>query len=312
MKKCLYLFFLLFLLILVCDGVDASSGRLRNDSIKTCNGITYGKHSKDNHWHIAKESNGKYYATGGAIYNDPCNSNNHTSNNNSKSNVNQSSNSKSNDNNKTKKIQKSSDNTLKTIIIDGKKFDATTNDSIEYDTLKEKVNIDAVVNDNKSKYEIKNNSKLLAGKNKIIIEVTAENGNVKTYNIDVIRKVILSSDTGIKVIINDEEIHFDDYKATVNVGSSVKKANVDYTLSDKKATVEIGKTGELKNGNNILNIKVTAEDGSKQKYEITIYRYSKVEEVIYTILGFSIIGGIGYGIYYFIKKIKNKYCNFIQ
>ena len=79
-----YTTFLLIMFIACNLNVNASSGRLRKDSIKTCNGVTYGQHSSDNHWHIASEnSDGSYSATGNPIYSDPCNYSDNSSSNNS-------------------------------------------------------------------------------------------------------------------------------------------------------------------------------------------------------------------------------------
>lgn len=52
--------------------VNASSGKLRSSSITSCNGVTYGQHSSDNHWHIAKKTENGYYPEGDAIYSNPC------------------------------------------------------------------------------------------------------------------------------------------------------------------------------------------------------------------------------------------------
>ena len=74
MKK-LLLMWLCFCLFIT--NVSASSGALRNDSIKTCpDGIQYGQHGSDNHWHIAeytpRDKGSNYSALGDPIYSDPC------------------------------------------------------------------------------------------------------------------------------------------------------------------------------------------------------------------------------------------------
>lgn len=58
---------------IVIFNVNASSGKLKKSSIISCNGIIYGQHSSDNHWHIAtQKENGDYYPAGDAIYSNPC------------------------------------------------------------------------------------------------------------------------------------------------------------------------------------------------------------------------------------------------
>lgn len=341
-KKTLYIILLMAMFIIGSVEVNASSGALRKNSIKICNGVMYGQHSSDNHWHVAEESDGKYYATGSPIYSDPCSSNNTTSSNDinssgsnsnssnnnsnsdssssngSSSNVNSnevsngsnnnSSNSSSNNANTSssnnfiseKEEVKSNDNTLKTIVIDGVEVDVE--DNIEFSTTKESITITATPNDENARYEVKNNSNLKIGDNEISIVVTAEDGTTKTYNINVKRDKILSSDTGFKIIINDEEVKFSDNKARIYVGSDETNLKVDYTLNDKNAKIEMDEIEKLKNGDNELNIKVVAEDGTEAEYKITIHKYTKTEEIIYTILALAILGGIGYGIYYVIKK----------
>lgn len=332
MKKSVYISLLLVLFCVGSVEVNASSGRLRKDSIKTCGGITYGQHSSDNHWHIAELKDGSYYATGNPIYNDPCNSSNSTnsdkqepenngnndstvvdsnttndSGNNQSNNVNEESGttnndiqSKPNDN----EIIKSNDATIKNIIIDNKTIDVK--DKMEYVTNNDNIKIEVKPSNEKASYKIENNENLKIGLNEVIIEITAEDGTKKSYVINVTREIKLSSDTNIEVIIDGERVSFDDNKAKVYVSSSAQNISLDYTLSDEKSKAEINKLEGLKTGDNLLTIKVTAEDGTESEYEITIYKYSQFEEIISTILALAMLGGIGYGIYILIKKIKGK------
>lgn len=322
MKKSIYIILTLTIFLTGTMEVEASSGQLRKASIKTCNGVTYGQHSSDNHWHVASVKNGKYYATGSAIYNNPCgssNSSNHSSSSSSASNNNASSstnnnssnNSINNNNNSSSNTQitiepeepKSNDNTLKVIIIDGKTIEIEEN--MSYLTKEEKVDIKVETNDSKAIYEIKNNSYLSVGNNEVVIEVKAEDGSIKIYKINIERKA-KSSDTGIKVKINEEEVIFSSNKATIYVESSAKSIDFDYTLNDENARAEVDELSEIKTGDNFIKIKVIAEDGTEEIYEINIYKYSKIEDAIYTILGLGFLGGTGYGIYRVGKKIKKK------
>ena len=314
MKKNLYIILLIIVNIIFINNANASSGALKKASIKICNGIIYGQHSSDNHWHVAKEKDGMYYATGDPIYIDPCSSNtNNTndninssnSNNDETNNINNdNSNNNINNNAQDQKNHQSSDNTLKSIIIDEKNIEVA--DYIEYTTTKENIDIIVETNDNKASYEIKNNDILTLGQNNIIIEVAAEDGSLKVYNINVERKKILSSNTEINITFDNKKVVFTNYKATVYVDFFTKKINIDYVLKDKNSQVKMNELTTLKTGNNILNIEVIAEDNTTQKYEINIYKYSKNEDTIYTILGLGILCVVIYGIYYLIKKIKQK------
>lgn len=335
MKKILYV--VLMAVVFLCGDlkVGASSGQLRKASIKSCNGITYGQHSSDNHWHVAEEQDGKYYATGDSIYSDPCSSNvnNKVQNNNSSNQANsfedkissnenvtnnvtsnQSSSSSShntvdkvNNSNKTEQvINKSSDNTLKEVTIDGQVIEVS--DDMEFSTTKQNVIISVVTNDEKASYEIKNKSYLSIGDNQITIEVKAEDETIKVYNININRRLILSSDKRINIVIDGETVEFDNYKATVYVSSSATTLDVDYTLSDDKAKVEMTEISDLKTGDNELKIKVIAEDGSEQVYDIIVHKSSKAEDIISTILAFLTFGGMIYGVYFIVKKIKERNC----
>ena len=309
MKKVLYILLLVTVFTVDIVKVDASSGQLRKASIKTCNGITYGQHSSDNHWHVAEEQDGRYYATGNPIYSDPCNSNNIMNDVHPEDVSDNGSDSYSNNTSvesslvETEEI-KSNDNTIKVITIDGEEIEIS--DVMNYSTTKDNVEINVTTNDTNATYEIKNNSTLSIGDNVVTIDVKAEDGSIKNYIINIKREVPLSSDTGIKVTINDEEVIFNNYKATVYVSSSTTDINIDYKLNDESAKVEIDEPEKLQTGDNKLKIKVIAEDESEQEYEITIYKYSKMQDVVFTIISFAIVGGIGCSIYFAIKKSKKK------
>lgn len=324
MKK--YLFIILLSFSFGLTEVDASSGQLKKDSIKSCNGVIYGQHT--DHWHVAKKSGNRYYATGSAIYENPCtsasvnkneekieqeNTKEETTNNTKNENPTQNSNSSNKNNVSSNKnepsplkqeIKKNNDNTIKTIIIDDKEFNNL--DNVVYKTTKEDINITAITNNELATYKVKNNSKLSIGNNKIIIEVKAEDGSIKNYTINVIREKKLSPDTGINITINNEKVHFENNKASINIDSSINNVNFDYTLSNKNAKVEIDKITKLKDGDNLINIKVIAEDNSEQIYEINIYKNSKFEESIYSSLTYGIIGSSFYCFYQIIKKLKAK------
>ena len=61
-----FLFFILFSL-----PVSASMGEVKKNSIIYCNGEYYGNHSKDLHWHIVEEKDGKWLPKSSAIVDSP-------------------------------------------------------------------------------------------------------------------------------------------------------------------------------------------------------------------------------------------------
>lgn len=315
MKKSLYV---ILLITMMPTLVFAHPGRTDSSGCHYCrtNCAKYGLSNGEYHCHNGSsssndssniapdnDSNSSY----NTITNNDSNSNSNTTTNNGSNNS--SNTMTNNDSNNSSNIEidtsqqeeiKSSNNTLKEIIIDDKSFDMT--DYIEYSTTKEKVSIKATTNDEKATYEIKNNSILSIGENIITIEVKAEDGTIRIYNIKVIRERILSSDIGLKVIIDDEEVKFDNYKAIVYVSSTATNINFDYALNDEKSRIEMDKLDTLKTGDNELKIKVIAEDGTEQIYEITIHKYSHAEGIISVIISFVLLGSIGYGIYFVIKR----------
>ena len=195
---------------------------------------------------------------------------------------------------------KSSDNTLKSIKVDGK--DITVADKMQYETNKMSVTISVETTDSKATADV-DDGYLVVGENNINITVTAEDGSKKDYILTIKR---LSDNTNIKIKIDGEEIEFVNNKASVMVSSDTKKLDYKYELEDKNAKVEITGDKNLKYGDNIVKFTVTAEDGTEEVYELTVDKSTKAEEVISGVLSIGLIGGAGYGIYHAVKKKKGK------
>ena len=195
---------------------------------------------------------------------------------------------------------KSSDNTLKSVKIDGEEI--VVADRMQYETNKMNVTISVETNDSNATTDI-DDGYLVVGENNINITVTAEDGSKKDYVLAIKR---LSDNTNIKIKVNGEEIEFVDNRASVMVSSDTKKLDYKYELEDKNAKVEITGDKNLKYGDNIVKFTVTAEDGTEEVYELTVDKSTKAEEVISGVLSVGLIGGAGYGIYYAVKKKKGK------
>ena len=195
---------------------------------------------------------------------------------------------------------KSSDNTLKSVKIDGEEI--VVADRMQYETNKMNVTISVETNDSNATTDI-DDGYLVVGENNINITVTAEDGSKKDYILTIKR---LSDNTNIKIKIDGEEIEFVNNKASVMVSSDTKKLDYKYELEDKNAKVEITGDKNLKYGDNIVKFTVTAEDGTEEVYELTVDKSTKAEEVISGVLSIGLIGGAGYGIYHAVKKKKGK------
>ena len=195
---------------------------------------------------------------------------------------------------------KSSDNTLKSVKIDGEEI--VVADRMQYETNKMNVTISVETNDSNATTDI-DDGYLVVGENNINITVTAEDGSKKDYILTIKR---LSDNTNIKIKIDGEEIEFVNNKASVMVSSDTKKLDYKYELEDKNAKVEITGDKDLEYGDNIVKFTVTAEDGTEEVYELTVDKSTKAEEVISGVLSVGLIGGAGYGIYHAVKKKKGK------
>ena len=195
---------------------------------------------------------------------------------------------------------KSSDNTLKSVKIDGEEI--VVADRMQYETNKMNVTISVETNDSNATTDI-DDGYLVVGENNINITVTAEDGSKKDYILTIKR---LSDNTNIKIKIDGEEIEFVNNKASVMVSSNTKKLDYKYELEDKNAKVEITGDKDLEYGDNIVKFTVTAEDGTEEVYELTVDKSTKAEEVISGVLSVGLIGGAGYGIYHAVKKKKGK------
>lgn len=177
------------------------------------------------------------------------------------------------------------------------------------------VQINATLEDAKSNVIISNNAneELKAGENnKIIITVTAEDGTKKAYTLNVKREA-LTSDATIKELSIDEVSNFkfkeNKYKYTIKVAKDVKSLTIYYVLSDENSTIDIEGNEKLKDGSKVRII-VTAEDGTKKEYILTISKNndksnntSKVNAeknpliiMGLTMIAFGLVGGIIYTI----------------
>ena len=197
---------------------------------------------------------------------------------------------------------KSSDNTLKTVTVDGKNIEISN--QMNYKTKNEKINILVETNDSRASYNIDDQT-LNVGVNIINIKVTAENGDVKNYKL-VVNREKLSSNTNIKIVVDDDEINFTLGKADIDVSSDTKNLNYKYELEDKNSKVVVDGDKDLKSGENLVTFTVIAEDGTEVKYELKVNKYTKTDEVLSSVLGFATMGCVGYGAYCFAKKRQKR------
>ena len=181
--------------------------------------------------------------------------------------------------------KKSSDSTLKSLSVSGYKYSPafspkTTTYNMTVANGITGLYVQAVPNDSKAKLEITGDSKWAVGKNTIEITVTAEDGSKTVYKVNVTREDAKkkSSDKNVDFRINNPHTitpNFsndkDEYEVTVP--NDITKLDLSVTPYDKNAKVSI--TGNEKfttDGENIVKIKVTAEDGSTRTITLKVKR----------------------------------------
>lgn len=148
--------------------------------------------------------------------------------------------------------------------------------------LENVLQIYAKADDENAKLSIIGDGTLNSGMNEIDIVVLAQNGNVRIYNLNVYREknsnVFLSNITIKNGTTNYDlkpkfnKLYFGVYQVTVpNEVTSVTIDAEAEVPSTSYITGDIG-TKNLKVGNNLFNITVTAEDGSVETYQVNINR----------------------------------------
>lgn len=280
--------------------VFATSGWLSKGSITSCNGNYYGSHG-DGHWHVAVQRGNRWYAIGEPLPNNPCGGNSYVAPSTPSNNTNSNSNSSSyhNGNNYSSNRQntvvtevpviKSSDTSLKQIKIDDEVI--AISDSLEYKTKKERIKIEVIVSDSKANVEYDPEKNLEIGLNAYPIKVTAENGDVKNYNINITR-VALSSNKEFKLFYDGEELTKNTVRKTVKdvyVGNNITKVDLEYQLSDENTKITFTGNDKLKVGENEIKITIVAEDKSKDVYTLIVHRSSKIGDLVGTIIAYTII-----------------------
>ena len=232
--------------ILTSDNIAATPGKLRTNSIISCNGTYYGNHG-DGHWHIAVKHASGWYPNGGSLgYDNPCASNLASP-----------------------EIKKNNDTSLRRVAIDNHTIEVQ--DTMHYVTTSDSVSIQAIPTSDKTSIAISTMEPLQIGTNYRTIIATAEDGSSKEYKLRIIREKIKSSNNSLHSIIIDSD--------TIAVGEIMeyttgnKGVSLDAVTEDSNARVTINyNLDNLRVGLNEVPIKVIAEDGLINEYKLHIKR----------------------------------------
>ena len=176
-------------------------------------------------------------------------------------------------------------NDLSMIKVDGKEIENFSSDILEYDLgdvnySKTKINVEAVLKDVDSSVKGDGEISLKTGDNEIVLTVTAQNGEEKTYKLHVNRikndnaNLSLLSVMGYTLTPDfDKDTLY--YETTVEEEKSIlTKEEVTAVAEDKNASISKQDNIELSTtADNIYKVTVTAEDGKTIKiYTIKVNR----------------------------------------
>ena len=167
-----------------------------------------------------------------------------------------------------------------TVSISGDIIDETStdyvaqsvNDSVTV-TVKEK----ELPKDNDANHE-QNNTTTKPNTNTNNNTNTNTNNNINNNNTTTTKK---SSNANIsRLTLNVEGLSFNSNQTTYNikVGEDVENISASVTLSSSKAFYTISGNKNLKAGNNVIKIVVTAEDGTTKTYKINVEKAGNIEE----------------------------------
>lgn len=180
--------------------------------------------------------------------------------------------------------EKKSDTTLKSLTIDNGNLNPKfSSDVTSYSATvdSDKVVISAVANDSKAKVEGAGEKQLKYGKNTFNIVVTGEDGTTKSYLLNITRPDNNEINAYLKSItIDGEDIGFDKdiFEYVYNVSNDITELDIEAVPELDSSTVEIIGNEEFVIGENVITIKVVAEDDSEKIYTITVIKEEEIEE----------------------------------
>ncbi len=136
---------------------------------------------------------------------------------------------------------------------------------------------------------------LTEDKTTAIITVTAEDGSTKVYTVYIVKEsapvvstpvvYYYSSNNFLKsLVVDNYEIEFDKYTSEykITVGSDVASLDISALAEDSSARVEITGNEGFKEGENIVTITVTAENGSTREYKLVVTKEEKQKQQVTT------------------------------
>ena len=111
------------------------------------------------------------------------------------------------------------------------------------------------------------------------VKVKAQNGEIRTYTITIIKSNYQSNDASLKSLkIKEIELNFNPtiYEYNLEVKEDIEKINLEAVANDEDASIIYEKTKTLDTGLNKILITVTAADGTKKDYIINITKQEAI------------------------------------
>jgi len=160
----------------------------------------------------------------------------------------------------------------------------TGNYSVVVENNVTSITIGATVADAKSTLTGPGTFDLKVYSNVFVLSVKAENGAVRTYTVDIVRKdelgfsKELSNDNALATLtIEGIDLAFkpETTNYVLNVDTAITSVKINATVRNSAAKASFPATATLDFGQNVVNVTVTAENGEKRIYALFIYRKSE-------------------------------------
>lgn len=189
----------------------------------------------------------------------------------------------SSNNNQPTTPSKSSDTGLKSVTVNGNAYTIGKSITVGADTST--ITIKATTNHSKAKVTGTGTKELVTGTNKFTLKVTAENGATKSYTVTVIREEYIEDEPNIIDPSQEEiplkltsivaegaklspEFNSDIFEYSTDI-ENLEELKITAIANVEDASIEVIGNTELKEGKNVILVKVTK--GDKQiEYKITV------------------------------------------
>ncbi|MBQ8815617.1 MAG: cadherin-like beta sandwich domain-containing protein [Lachnospiraceae bacterium] len=182
----------------------------------------------------------------------------------------------------------SPNNKLDSISVDGTAladFDMDKSDyRIEVEADVQKIKLTAAAKDSTAAIAGTGEKVLAMGENKFTVIVTAQNGDVRTYTVTIVRKVDKDASLSALSVTGYEltpAFGSGVYEYSVTIPAEADKVEIKATATSKLAKVEVGNGENLAFGENVITVKVTAGDGvTVSEYKVKVTRQAATDATL--------------------------------